>query len=168
MNKPISVPGADEGGAIVSVVANTEAGRGVGADYFLKIIDSSTVVQTQAAFHYGLARCSEDAGSHVVISPDFNYMPVLFGADGQPTYLYEFVEALDGAVDYSEITESLHLSSEQVYGALTFVRRVMMLNPKGMDPDAAEDAADAQDPALIAALRRGVGYAGDLRVLSPK
>ena len=165
--KPANIPMAtsdveEDGSTVVSFSINTWM-----PDSTVLTADLHGLVEVQAniAVHRVLMRCQEATGGHVVMHPDCHHMPALVSTEGHPVLLYEFVESLDGSVTYEEIEEALSLTYEQIHSAMSFLRRVAMINPGGFDPDEVEDAEDAQDPALLQALRRGVEYDGDLRVL---
>ena len=116
-----------------------------------------------AGVYQAIVKCLEDTG--VITHEEFYYMPAILNSRGKFLPLYEFVEVLDGAVDYDEISAELDLSYTQIDGAMTFLRRLAIINPEGFDPDEHELELDAQDQELLEALRQGISSQEGLRVL---
>ncbi|MCA1612590.1 MAG: hypothetical protein LC800_00245 [Acidobacteria bacterium] len=110
---------------------------------------------------------SASTGGYVQIQEELGCLPALIGNDDNPVYLYEFVEALDNAVDYDVLKEEFPtLSYAQINGAISFLRKVAQLNVRGVDIDALEDEADAHDSQLIEALRTALNDRETVRVLN--
>jgi hypothetical protein len=94
-------------------------------------------------------------------------LPALIGSDERPVFLYQFVEALDGLVDYDSIKETFPtLSYAQIDGAMSFLRKAAQLNARGVDIDELESEADADDARLIDALRNALNDRETSRVLN--
>ncbi len=86
-------------------------------------------------------RASEATGSAVRLDPDYGCLPILVGNNDQPVFLYEVVEALDGAVDYQALrAEFPNLSFGQIAGALALLRKLAQFNTRGVDIDQLKDA----------------------------
>lgn len=96
-------------------------------------------------------------GGYVHIDPELGCLPALIGNDARPVYLYEFVEAVDGLIDYDGVKgEFPTLNYAQISGAIAFLRKVSQHNARGIDIDALEDEADANDVELTNALRNAL------------
>lgn len=135
-------------------------------DYLTMALDASTQNLKRIALLKMFAECSTATGDYVQISPRLGCLPALIGNDARPVYLYEFVEALDGLVDYDAVKEEFPtLSYAQISGALAFLRKTAQFNARGIDIDALEDEADANDPELINALRTALNDRETSRVL---
>ena len=117
----------------------------------------------ELAVYQAIVKCQENTG--VIMHDEFHYMPSILNSRGTFLPLYEFVEVLDGIVDYHEISGELDLTYTQIDGAMTFLRRLAMINPQGFSPDQYELELDAQDPELLEALRQGISSQEGLRVL---
>lgn len=114
-----------------------------------------------------LAHASQSTGGHVKFLSEYADLPVLLGNDGNPVALFEFIEAIDGAVDYEALREELStLSYAQINGAISFLRKVAQFNTNGVDIDELEDQEDAEDPNLIEALMKAIDDQETSRVLN--
>jgi len=114
-----------------------------------------------------LSHCSDITGGYVRMLPEFYCIPVLIGADNQAVPLYEFVEVLEGAIDYdSVIAELPNLTHPQINGALSFLRKLSQFNPRNIDIDSLEDEHIGRDTELIEELRRAVADKETSRVLA--
>ncbi|MGZ8842598.1 MAG: hypothetical protein ACXW18_02980 [Pyrinomonadaceae bacterium] len=110
---------------------------------------------------------SEATGGYVQLRPEYQYVPVLIGDDGEAVPLYHFVEVLDGLVAYDQIRQELPtLSYVQIDGALSFLRRVAQYNPREIDFDALEDEEIRSNPAFLNELRRALADKETSRVLN--
>lgn len=99
-----------------------------------------------------LTNASRSTGGHVKFLSEFSDLPVLLGNDGNPVALFQFIEAIDGAVDYESVGEKLPtLSYAQMNGAISFLRKVAQFNTKRIDIDESEDLEAADDPDMIEA-----------------
>lgn len=106
-------------------------------------------------------------GGYVQFHQELGCLPALIGNDSRPVFLYEFVEVLDELVDYDRIKEEFPtLSFAQINGAIAFLRKVSQLNARGVDIDALEDEAAAQDPQFIEALEAAFNDRETVRVLN--
>lgn len=149
----------------VEAVMSIRTGTEVGAAVLDALYRDLGEFQARVGVHRELTRCQEASGGHVVMYAGFHHMPALIDAQGQPVLLYEFVEGLDGILAYDDVKAEFSLTHGQIDSALSFLRRVAMINPERYDPDAIEDAADAIDEGLLEALGCGAEYTGGLRVL---
>lgn len=113
-----------------------------------------------------LTTASESTGGYVKFVPEFAHCPVLLGNDGQPVALFEFIEAIDGVIDYESLKEELPtLSFAQINGAILFLRKAAQFNTEGIDIDEVEDLEAANDPHLIEALKQAIADQETARVL---
>jgi uncharacterized protein (DUF433 family) len=109
---------------------------------------------------------SQATGDYVKFLPKYHYCPILIGNDDRRVALYEFVEALDGAVDYDQLKEEFpNLSFAQINGAISFLRKITQFNTQGIDIDEMEDLETANDPHLIEALKKAIVDQETSRVL---
>lgn len=109
---------------------------------------------------------SQATGNYVKFLPRYDYCPALIGNDDRRVALYEFVEALDGAVDYDQLKEEFpNLSFAQINGAISFLRKIAQFNTQGIDIDEIEDLKAADDPELIEALKKAFADQETSRVL---
>jgi hypothetical protein len=87
-----------------------------------------------------LHRTSQATGEYVKLLPSCHYCPVLIDAHNKLIPLYEFVEVLDGIVDYDKIKEELPgLSYAQIHGSMMFLRKVAQFNTADKDIDDERD-----------------------------
>lgn len=108
---------------------------------------------------------SQETGGYVRLQEEYGMCPALIDADGQPVFIYELVEAIDGAIDYDDIKgEFPSLSYAQISGAIMFLRKLASFNVKGLDIDHIENYADS-DPAFIETLRQAFADKEPKRVL---
>lgn len=131
-------------------------------------IASDAAVQSlnKIAISKVLLECSTATGGYVQIMPELGCLPTLIGSDSRPVFLYEFVEVLDGLLDYDGIKEDFPtLTYAQINGAMAFLRRVAQFNVRGVDIDLLEDESDANDSELINALRTALNDRETSRVL---
>jgi hypothetical protein len=104
-----------------------------------------------------LVELSIETGGYVQLQPQYYHLPMLIGNDSQPVYLYEIVEAIDEFLDYDKIQEEYPtLSFSQIAAAVSFLRKAAQINSRNVDIDELEDANDARNPELIAALRNAL------------
>lgn len=136
-------------------------------DTLLTVVqEATTKALNRIALLKVLVECSVSTGGYVQVNPQIGCLPMLVGNDSRPVFLYQFVEALDGLVDYDRIREEFPtLSYAQIDGAMAFIRKVAQINARGIDIDELEDAADAEDAQLIDALRTAVNDRETSRVL---
>lgn len=110
---------------------------------------------------------SEYSGGCVKLRHDYKCLPLLERKDMPPVLLYDFVEVIDGLVDYDEVIEEFPgLSYSQVNSALGFLRRLAQFNTAGVDIDEVESKYLSQDEELITALRDAINRGGDDHVLN--
>lgn len=113
-----------------------------------------------------LTNASRSTGGYVKFLDDHADLPVLLGNDGNPVALFEFIEAIDGAVDYESLREELPtLSYAQINGAISFLRKVAQFNTEGVDIDELEDQEAADDSDLIEELKKAIANQETSRVL---
>lgn len=109
---------------------------------------------------------SQATGNYVKFLPKYDFCPLLMGNDDNPVALYEFIEALDGAVNYELLKEEFpNLSFAQINGAISFLRKVAQFNIQGIDIDEIEDLETANDPDLIESLKKAIADQETSRVL---
>lgn len=114
------------------------------------------------------AAASKHAGGYIRITKEYAGLPVISRQQGRPVYLYEFVEVLDGLVDYEDIQAELPgITYSQIYGAIRFLRRIAQFNIAGVDIDDLEQRVMAQDAQLLEALRSALQNNEEMRVLNP-
>jgi hypothetical protein len=119
------------------------------------------------AFVHWLTNASRSTGGFVKFLDDHADLPVLLGNDGNPVALFEFIEAIDGVVDYEALREELPtLSYAQINGAISFLRKVAQFNTNGVDIDDLEDQETANDPDLIEAMKKAIADQETSRVLN--
>jgi hypothetical protein len=129
--------------------------------------EASIGVLNRIAYLKTLLESSDSTGGYVQIQQELGCLPALIGNDERPVFLYEFVEALDGAVDYDVLKEEFPtLSYAQINGAINFLRKVAQFNMRGVDIDALEDEEDANDEELMNALRNALTHGETSRVLN--
>lgn len=127
----------------------------------------NTRIFNRVALLKALVVCSVSTGGYVQINPQLGCLPALIGSDARPVYLYEFVEALDGLIDYASVKEEFPtLSYAQINGAIAFIRKIAQTNAKGIDIDALEDEDDANDVELMKAIRSALNSGEASRVLN--
>lgn len=113
-----------------------------------------------------LAEASKKTGNAVIISPQYNCLPVLLGSDGEVIPLYELVEEWDAITDYDEIQERFPtLSYMQVAGAVAFIRKITQFNADQMDIDAVLSHKIESDPDFQQELRSAIADREITRVL---
>lgn len=144
---------------------------GTGADTLTcdlkRILQTVNTAQQTAHVLITFSRFSEATGGHVQLRPEYQYVPVLIGDDGEAVPLYHFVEVLDGLVAYDQIKQQLPtLSFTQIDGAISFLSKVAQYNPHNIDFDALEDEAIRSDPAFLNELRRALDDKETSRVLN--
>ncbi len=133
-------------------------------DEYLKELNA---IQNAAQIVRVFSYCSDATGDYVQMRPEYQYIPILIGADNRTTPLYHFVEVLDELVDYDLVVSELpHLSYAQVSGALSFLRRLAQVNPRNIDPDLFDDEEIAEDPVFMDELRKALADKETSRVLN--
>jgi hypothetical protein len=142
---------------------------------FFEVRDTNDVVAAQQALSHQsgllavtrfLQEVSVTTGSVVKIAAEHRFLPVLPRAGIVPVPLYEFVEVLDGLVDYDEVIEEFPgLTYSQVNGALQFLRRLSQFNMEQVDIDSQEQQATVSDNAFIEQLRAALADREKTRVL---
>lgn len=101
-----------------------------------------------------LIECSESVGGYVQLLSQMSYMPALIGNDGQPVFLYQVVEMLEGCLDFDALLEEFPtLNYTQIIGALSFLRKVAQINSRQVNLDELEDELEANDDDFIHELR---------------
>lgn len=132
-----------------------------------RILHSVDAAQQAAHVLLAFSQFSEATGGHVQLRPEYQYVPVLIGDDGEAVPLYHFVEILDGLVGYNQVMQALPtLSYAQIDGALSFLRKVAQYNPRDIDFDALEDEEMRSNPAFLNELRRALADKETSRVLN--
>ena len=127
------------------------------------VLTAQQTVHTLLAF----SNFSEATGGYVQLRPEYQYVPVLIGDDGEAVPLYHFVEVLDGLVEYDQVRQQLPtLSYVQIDGAISFLRKVAQYNPREIDFDALEDEEIRSNPAFLDELRHALADKETSRVLN--
>ena len=76
------------------------------------------------------------SGGYVMILPQYSFCPALIGSDDQPVFLFDFVEVIDGLLDYDRIKEEIpNISYAQIDGAISFIRKLLQFNSNSLDID---------------------------------
>lgn len=131
-----------------------------------RILRSVGAAQQNAHVLLTFSKLSEATGGHVQLRPEYQYVPVLIGDDGEAVPLYDLVEVLDGLVGYDQIKQELPtLTYEQIDGAISFLRKVAQYNPVEIDFDELEDE-ETRSPAFLDELRRALADKETSRVLA--
>lgn len=98
-----------------------------------------------------------EAHNRVVRFLPNSFLPVLWGGDGEPVFLYHFVEGLDAAVDYKELQSQFpSLTLGQIGGAIAFLRGLSQFNVRGVDIDALEDLGLESAPEFQEQIRQSL------------
>lgn len=130
-------------------------------------LHSLTVAQHAAHMVLVFSHCSDATGGYAQMRPEYHYIPVMMGTDGRMVSLYHFVEVLDEVIDYDLVIAELpHLSYAQVGGAISFLRKIVQLNPRDIDIDALEDAETIEDPLFMDELKKALADKETSRVLN--
>jgi hypothetical protein len=130
------------------------------------LYDSANTRQAAQAV-YLFSKCSDATGGYVQLRPEYKYIPVLVGNDGQPVPLFHVVEVLDEFTDYSQIhNEMPTLSYAQINGAVAFLRKLAQQNPHDIDIDKIEDEVLAHDEVFLEELRSAFADSETTRVLN--
>ena len=80
-----------------------------------------------------------------MLDRQFAHMPYLRGNDGQPVFLFEFIEVIDEYLDCDRLKQEFPtLSYGQMAGAIAFLRKVSQFNTRNIDIESLEDA-DLED-----------------------
>jgi hypothetical protein len=93
---------------------------------------------------------SISSSGFVMIQPQYSFCPTLIGNDNQPVFLFDFVEVIDGLLDYDRIKEEIpNISYAQIDGAISFIRKLLQFNSKSLDiDDLSEEIASQNQPFL--------------------
>lgn len=113
-------------------------------------------------------QASRRNGDFVTIDPQFSDLPLLWGSDKCPVFVYEVVDLIEETLDLSELHSRLPtLSYAQIAGTLGFLRTLAQFNRKGLDIDAMQDEDMEASPEFQQALRNAVQDKETARVLAP-
>ncbi len=94
------------------------------------------------------------SGGFVKIDSDLKSLPVLEREGCTPVYVYQFIDAINGLVDYDDIMrEYPGLTYSQINGAFNFLRRLSQFNTAMVGIDALENEFNSDDKELIEGLR---------------
>jgi len=101
---------------------------------------------------------SNDAvGGPIQLLPQYSFCPVLVQRDQTPIFLFQFVEVLDGLIDYEAVKNQLPgLSFGQIGGAIAFIRKLSQFNLKAIDIDELLESQEATNQTLITNLRAAI------------
>lgn len=116
--------------------------------------------RTNTVYNLGLTGVVEfynaSAGEYVVIRPEYSFCPVLMTSQ-EPIFLFEFVDVLDGLINYDRVKEELPgISYAQIHGAISFIRKLLQFNVRGLDPDDLLEEMQHNDTELFDQLRRSI------------
>ncbi len=113
-------------------------------------------------------QASRRNGGFVTIDHKFGDLPLLWGSDKHPIFVYEVVELIEETLDFSELHSRLPtLSYAQIAGAVGFLRTLAQFNRKGVDIDAMQDEDMEANSEFQQALRNAVQDKETARVLAP-
>lgn len=113
-----------------------------------------------------LAHISKAAGNYVQLRQEYRFVPVLIDSGNHPIPLFQFIEVMDGQIDYGALKEEFPgLSYSQIDGAIQFLKKVAQINSNGVDLGNLEDEIDLEDDELVAALRASLADQENARVL---
>jgi hypothetical protein len=113
------------------------------------------------------SQCNDATGGYVTLDAKFQFIPVLIGADKAVVPLYEFVEVVDGLLDYGAVLQELPaLSYPQISGAISFLRKLAQTNPHNVDIDALEDIGLLSSESFLADIRSALADKEISRVLN--
>lgn len=105
-------------------------------------------------------------GGYVQVLPEYHYCPVVIGSNQEAVTLSELVEAIDEFVDFEALcSEYPNLSTAQIMGAISFLRKLSQVNSRQIDLDALEDEQIASDVQLIEVLKQAIADKEIVRVL---
>jgi hypothetical protein len=122
--------------------------------------------QTAAAGISLFSQCNDETGGYITLDAAFQFIPVLIGARNTVVPLFEFVEVLDGLLDYDEVLKEIpSLSHAQIGGAMSFLRSVTQTNPGNLDIDEQEDAALLSSESFLTEVRTALADKEISRVL---
>lgn len=94
------------------------------------------------------------SGALVMIRPQYSFCPTLIGNDNQPVFLFDFVEVIDGLLDYDRIKEEIpNISYAQIDGAISFIRKLLQFNSKSLDIDDLGEEMASQNEHFLERLR---------------
>jgi len=84
-------------------------------------------------------------------------LPVVWGSDGDPVFLYQIVEELDAVTDYGELQARLPtLSIGQIVGSIGYLRKLSQFNTVGIDIDKLENQELESSSAFQAAVLKSM------------
>lgn len=110
---------------------------------------------------------SDATGSFVKMLRDYHYVPVIMGVDNKPVPVYQFIEVLDGVLDYDSVVEELpNLNFSLISGTISFLRKLAQYNPANIDIDRLEDEQLSDDHEFLKQLRTAIADEETSRVLA--
>ena len=73
--------------------------------------------------------CNDAIGNYIALRPNLSFCPALIGSGDRIVFLFQFVEILDGLIDYENIQSRLPgFSFKQIGGAIVFLRKLAQFN----------------------------------------
>jgi len=112
-------------------------------------------------------KASEDTGGYIKLLDEYSYCPILIGNDNASIPLYEFIEVIDEIIDYDKLQENYpNLSYSQIYGAISFIRKVAQFNTKNIDIDERIDEEEFINDKFIEKLKESYSKEKIIRVLN--
>lgn len=89
---------------------------------------------------------SNKTGGHVKFLPQLGCCPVIVGEDNQVVPLFEFIEAIDGLIDFDDLkVEFPSLSCAQMTEAISFLRKIAQFNIRDVDIDIKLEETEHQE-----------------------
>lgn len=130
-------------------------------------LNSLHAIQSAAQVIRIFSHCSYAIGGYVQMRPEYQFIPVLVDLDSNPVPLYRFLEVLDEVIDYDLVREELpNLSYAQIGGAISFLRKISQINPKGIDFDLLEDLELSTNSDFLNEIRKALADEETSRVLA--
>lgn len=113
---------------------------------------------------------SEKYKSHIVEQDEkHGFLPMFTDRKGNNHMLYEFVETIEGLIDYDDVIKQYpNLNFADVYLIFDFLRGICQHNTKNVDIDDVEDQIICSDPELMDALRKAIADTTPMRTLELK
>ncbi|QQS42829.1 MAG: hypothetical protein IPM63_07815 [Acidobacteriota bacterium] len=158
-NQSVAISGLDDAADTIVTIKPSDIDR----------LDDTAVAMTR---HISVLRFFHETGlatgDYVRFAPELGFMPILIGRDGNPVFLFHFVEVIDEILDYEILVQEFPtLSYSQVAGAIAFLRKISQFNVRNVNIDAVQDDEDLKDPEFDKRLEQALLNQGDVaRVLT--
>lgn len=106
-------------------------------------------------------------GGLVRLLPEYQFVPVLVGSDGEPVLLYRIVESVEAAMDIRVLkNEYPTLSYSQLAAGVAYLRRIVQFNVAGLDLDDVESELEESSLEFQTQLTQALEDQERTRVLS--